>query len=1133
VIACPACGFEAPDDFAFCPKCATRLEPLPAEPRPPVQERKVVTTLFCDLVAFTALSETADPEDVDALLGEYSKRARRIIESHGGTVEKFIGDAVVGVFGVPATHEDDPERAVRAGLRLIEALEGMRRPDGSPLQARVGVNTGEALVRLDIDPASGRGFLAGDAVNTAARLQAAAPPAGVAVGALTHELTARVIDYQELPPIAAKGKAEPVETWLAKAPVSRTGVDLEPALTPLVDRDTELSFLRSLFERAAAISSPQVVLAVGEPGIGKSRLVRELFAHVDSRSEMTTWRQGRCLAYGEGIAFWPLAEIVKAQAGVLETDGLETLEAKLEVVLPDGEDRAWFRQRLRALLGLEAPQASREENFTAWLRFIEELAAKGPTVLVFEDLHWADEALLAFLEHLVNHLADVPLLVVTTARPELLESNAPFAAAARVNRLVLEPLSLPDTAALVGSLLGEEAARVSPAIVAHVEGNPFFAEESARLVRERGDDREAGPLEPPLAATVQAVIAARLDVLSPAAKGVLADAAVVGEAFWDGALVALGDRTAREADEALAQLASRQLIRRLRASSMAGETEFVFSHALAREVAYAQLPRAARAHKHAALAGWLERKAGGRREERVDIVAHHYATAFDLATAAGDEDLADRLRQPALDSLTLAGERALPVDVPAAERYLSRALALLGDENRATPRLLWGWAMVLSATRRPRQAAEVWRKVIARLQADGELRRAAVAMNELWDVLEKLDEPRGDLDRAALDLFADDEPSLELVQVLASHAMGSYLSDALSPEECRAALDRAIEMAAELGLPEPARVLGFRGAVRCTLGELGGLDDFERGLTAATAEGLGDDFMEMQQNYTRALMAMRGPAAALEACGRGLESARRRGDEANVLMFRVRLVNWLYWSGDWDATLHEARDLDAALQAADDAWTLCLLRMVEGILLAARGRPEEAAPFLGWLVERGRVSEAGVLVGGALVSAAAAYFAMGQAETALGLIAAVAERRQEYWNGYGQIMVRTALAAGDADLAARLTDAITRRSPWIEHVRTACLALTAEARGENETALTGFADAAVRWRDFGVPYEEAQALLGQGRCLVALGRAPEAAPLLRAAREIFARLGARPALEETDKWLAKAEAGAAGDVAVE
>ncbi len=659
MIVCTGCGFEAPDDFAFCPRCATALGAAVASP----EERKVVTTLICDLVAFTAMTEAADPEDVDALLGAYFSRATAAIESHGGTVEKFIGDAVVGVFGVPAVHEDDPERAVRAGLRLIDALQGMTRPDGSVLRARVGVNTGEALVRLDVDPASGRGFLTGDAVNVAARLQAAAPPNGVVVGALTHRLTAAVIDYEELPPVDAKGKAEPVAAWLATAPRARVGarVDRE-RLTPLVDREVELAFLRALFAKALAAASPQLALIVGEPGIGKSRLVQELFADVDARSELVTWHQGRCLPYGEGVTFWALAEIIKAHAGILETDDHEVVEAKLDAVLPDGEDREWFRQRLRALIGLEAPPAEREENFTAWLRFLEEMAARGPTVLVLEDLHWADDVLLGFVEYFASHVAEVPLLLLATTRPELFESHPAFAAAGRLNRVVLEPLTVQETERLVASLVDEMARDVRATIARHAEGNPFYAEESARLARDTVASRGTQG-EPGVAATVQAVIAARLDSLAPSLKTVLTDAAVVGEVFWDGALAALAERSPGEVDAALRELVGKQLVHRVRSSSMAGEREYAFGHALAREVAYGEMPRAVRARKHGAVAGWIEQKAGDRAADLAELLAHHYATAFELAGAAGEASLADTVRQPAVRYLALAGDRTWQLDV--------------------------------------------------------------------------------------------------------------------------------------------------------------------------------------------------------------------------------------------------------------------------------------------------------------------------------------------------------------------------------------------------------------------------------------------------------------------------------------
>ena len=308
------------------------------------------------------------------------------------------------MFGVPAAHEDDPERAVRAGLRIVEAAEGLQALGGTPLRLRVGINTGEALVRLDVNPRSGEGFLTGDAINTASRLQGLAPEMGVAVGVATYEATTVVFDYQELDPATVKGKSEPVRVFQPLAPRARFGTDLTRTHTsPFIGREIDLALLKGIFDKAAASSSVQLVTVVGEPGLGKSRIVAELFGYIDARPELVTWRQGRCLPYGEGITFWALGEIVKAHAGILESDDPATAMAKLDVVLPEGEERAWFRQRLLPLLGIGAStSAEREELFAAWRRFLEHLAETEPTVLVFEDLHWADDALLAFLEHLAG-----------------------------------------------------------------------------------------------------------------------------------------------------------------------------------------------------------------------------------------------------------------------------------------------------------------------------------------------------------------------------------------------------------------------------------------------------------------------------------------------------------------------------------------------------------------------------------------------------------------------------------------------------------------------------------------------------------------------------------------------------------
>ncbi|HXJ65204.1 MAG TPA: AAA family ATPase, partial [Actinomycetota bacterium] len=484
--ACPSCGHENREGAKFCEECAS---PLAAPTRIAAEERKVVTCLFCDLVGFTASSESADPEDVDTMLSAYSTMARGHIEAYGGFVEKFIGDAVVGIFGVPAAHEDDPERAVRAALRIVEGAEELRAVGGAPLRLRVGVNTGEALVRSGIAPGSGERLVAGDAVNTTSRLQSVAPEMGVAVGEATHEATAVVFDYVELEPAALKGKSEPVRVFHAVAPRARFGTDLTRTHdTPFVGREIDLALLKGIFDKAVASESPQLVTVVGSPGIGKSRIVAELFAYIDARPGLTTWRQGRCLPYGEGITFWALGEIVKAHAGILESDPPDVAAAKLDAVLPEGTERAWFRQRLLPLLGIEATStAEREELFTAWSRFIEHIADERPAVLVFEDLHWADDAMLAFLEHLADRIQGVPLLLVGTARPDLYERHSGYAAGLRnATPIRLSPLSNEETARLVSALLDATVlpAELQQPILERAGGTPLYAEEFVRLLRD-------------------------------------------------------------------------------------------------------------------------------------------------------------------------------------------------------------------------------------------------------------------------------------------------------------------------------------------------------------------------------------------------------------------------------------------------------------------------------------------------------------------------------------------------------------------------------------------------------------------------------------------------------------------------
>jgi class 3 adenylate cyclase/tetratricopeptide (TPR) repeat protein len=1083
------------------------------------QERKVVTTVICDLVGFTSMSERADPEDVDRLLEEYSERARKEIEAHGGTLEKFIGDAVVGVFGVPSVHEDDPERAVRAGLRLIEALEGMARPDGSPLQARIGINTGEALVRLDVDPASGRGFLTGDAVNVAARLQAAAPPGGVAVGALTYELTAGAIQYGELPAVTAKGKAAPVAAWLAKAPVARVGVDIDRAqLTPLVGREVELAFLHALLKKAVSAAAPQFAVLLGEPGIGKSRLVQELYADVDARPEMITWRQGHCLPYGENVTFWALDEIVKAHAGILESDGREAVETKLDAVVPRGEDREWLRNRLRALLGLEAPSASRDENFAAWLRFLEEIAASNPTVLVFEDLHWADEALLAFVEHLATHVAGVPLLVVATARPELLEQHPTFAAGStHVNRLSVDPLAPDETQQLVAELLGDTEALSDTVadIVASCEGNPFFAEQSARLVADQV--RQA-----PVPASVQAVLAARLDALPPAHKAMLSDAAVVGSVFWDGVVVEVGHRDAVEVDAALQDLIGKHLVRRVRHSSMLGENEFAFAHALAREVAYQELPRAVRATRHKDVAEWVESKAGDRVEDLAEILAHHYATALDLARAAGDDELADSLVEPATRCLELAGDRAWPLDVVAAERQYVRALEIAGPESPRRSALLVRWGKALTQLGRGAEAVGPLEEAIARLKAASDVRAAAVAQMGLARVLPHEAGARWlePADEAVASLEADG-PSRELVTVLKEWlkltiTMGDYRKQLEVAE-------RAMELSQRLGLSADAELLVSRGCARCDLGLAGGDEDLRKALAMCRASGLSEHLSWVFTGVSNWMYIYEGFQATLAIAAEGLDFARRRGAVELETDLRVVVVWASQATGDWDRVLDEAVAIDPLLESALESYNLSAVRGCRTIVLVERGRALEAAKLVEWIEQRALDESTAKDEAACSIAAAAACMALGEPDRTLDHLSrseAALRGKGGYWDAeWLPRAVRIALVAGDHALAERLAGSLEPLQPISCHAIVAVQALVSEARGDYEAAATSFADAASRWHDFAAHYEEAQALLGQGRCLVALGRAPEAAGPLTTAREIFTRLGAKPPLAETDELM--------------
>ena len=666
---CGACGASNPATSNFCAECGARL--VVPERR---EERKVVTVLFADLVGFTSRSEQLDVEDVRGTLAPFHSRLRQILESFGGTVEKFIGDAVMAVFGAPVAHEDDPERAVRAGLAIRDEMSDL----GADLHVRIGINTGEALVSVDADPSSGEGMVAGDVVNTAARLQSASPVDGVLVGESTFRAAEREIVFEAHAPIDAKGKTEPVACWIAVEPRSFVPTGARPSL-PLVGRERERRLLIDAFEHCRGERRVQLVTIVGVPGIGKSRLVEELGAYVEADADLTTWRHGHVLSYGSGVAFFALAEVVKQECGILDSDDARIAATKLDAAivalgLADADAR-WVRNQVGPLVGMAAAAdgSGQSEAFAGWRMFFEAMGAQSPTVVVLDDLHWADDGLLDFVDGLVDRVSDVPLLVVATARTELLERR-PGWAGGRTNALTigLDPLSSELTTALIGAIVDRSLLPLDTEalLLERAGGNPLYAQEYVRALMERG----AGATLPE---TVQGIIAARLDGLSHDEKSLLQDSAVIGPTVWLGAVCALGTRNRSETDDLLLRLERKQLVRRARRSGIAGEVEFSFAHALIREVAYSQLPRSARAQGHVRAGTWLEQVATDR-ADTAESIAQHYSTALELETALGNDT--EDLRASALTALLeSARQAAAKHDHNAVIRYAETALALRPD----------------------------------------------------------------------------------------------------------------------------------------------------------------------------------------------------------------------------------------------------------------------------------------------------------------------------------------------------------------------------------------------------------------------------------------------------------------------
>jgi class 3 adenylate cyclase/tetratricopeptide (TPR) repeat protein len=675
---CPSCGTENPPANRFCPSCGTALTEASAAAAAG-SERRLVTVLFADLVGFTSLSEHRDPEEVRELLSSYFDRCRTLIERYGGTVEKFIGDAVMAVWGTPVAREDDAERAVRAGLALTQSVGEL----SDELRVRVGILTGSAAVDLR---AESEGMVLGDTVNTASRLQSIAPPGSVLVDDVTRRASEGAIVYEDAGVHEVKGREQPVHAWAALRVVAGAGGARRSAgvEAPLVGRDHELQTIIEAGERSANEGCAKLVTIVGDAGSGKSRLLWEYFKYIDGIQEARWWHQGRCLSYGEGVGYWALAEMVRARAGITEEEpsgtAREKLHALVEEHVPDERERRLVEPRLAHLLRLEdRPEADRADLFSGWRLFFERLADSNPVILAFEDLQWADSGLLDFIDYLLEWSADAPIFVSTFGRPELLEKRPNW------EPLALRPLDDDAIRAILEALVPGLPPHLITEIAVRAEGIPLYAVETIRMLQDRGLLVQEGPrytvagnitdLEVP--ETLHALVASRLDGLSAGERSLLQDASVLGQSFTAAAAAALTGRPEGEVTGLLDGLVAKQVLSRDDDPRSPERGQYVFLQGLLRTVAYGTLSRRARKARHIEAARYLERTWPGEAADIAEVLASHY---LDAIAADPEADDVASLRAEARERLAAAGRAAASLALgPEAQRYLEQAAELTED----------------------------------------------------------------------------------------------------------------------------------------------------------------------------------------------------------------------------------------------------------------------------------------------------------------------------------------------------------------------------------------------------------------------------------------------------------------------
>jgi class 3 adenylate cyclase/tetratricopeptide (TPR) repeat protein len=1089
-----------------------------------VAERRLVTVLFADLVGFTPFAEEKDAEDVRETLSTYFDLSREIVERYGGSVEKFIGDAVMALWGAPVAREDDAERAVRAALELADAVALL----GPKISARIGVLTGEAAVTLG---AAGQGMVAGDLVNTAARLQSVAPPGTVLVGEVTMRAASAAIAFEPAGMQALKGKADELPAWRALRVVAQRGGSgradqIEP---PFVGRDEEFRSLRDLLNATGRERRTRLVSVTGTAGIGKSRLAWELEKYIDGVVEAIYWHRGRSPAYGEGITFWALGEMVRRRAGLAEVDDEPTTRARVAATVreyvPDAGDQAWVEPALLTLLGLEpAPSGGRDKLFAAWRILFESIAARGTTVLVFEDLHWADGGLLDFIDHLLEWSRNSPILILTLARPELFDRRPDWGAARRnFTALALDPLPDPQMRELLAGLVPGLPDAAVRSILSRADGIPLYAVETIRMLVADGrltrhDDRyepvgELGDLAVP--ETLRSLIASRLDALEPADRSLLQDASVLGQTFTTNGLAAITGTEPDDIERRLRGMVRRELLE-LEADPRSPERgQYRFVQSLIREVAYGTLAKRDRRARHLAAARFYETLG---EDELAGALATHYLAAYETS-AEGPE--AEAVAVQARLALRGAADRAATLGAhEQALTYLDQALRVTEDQRELGPLLeraavsANAAASYERATAYAKRAVQVYRDTADSAEAGrsaallGAIRIDAGDINGAIDVLE-----------AALGSAHPGEDFTDEVDaVLLAHLSRALMRKGENLKAVEAA-DRALPVAERENLEEVVNEALINKA--SAFADLGRRREAAAIMETAVrmAETAGRISMELRaRNNLAAILIGEDPRRAGDLTKVSLELARRVGDR-NMSHWLAGSTGFFHYGmgEDWDATIAMLNEELAGISEPAERGRLVSIR---GYFLTARG--ENVADLLATVSEL-RVNET-------------EPWARAGLESSLGDIALVRNdpaqaweafiRSSEVFRSFGAVVLPWAVRAGvwardveRARTAVQLLDELPDSSPTVEADRATAHAALDAAEGRTDAALAGFRTALARLGALGFTWDQARAYLD---AVILLPHDPEVLAWAEQARAIFTSLGAKPYLAILDRELAAA-----------